>query len=361
MITGRASTTAVGSIDSLLSKVSVVIPTFGQSSELMRTLEFVSSFPFKKVVVLDAIGKSANQQNLADSLPNVDFVVERSNLPSRMKLAGQYVESEFVLTWAHDEFWLPSAVAEGVSFLSSQPAYVHVVGACLRFRTPNIFSLVYPELPGIDIKGPSRNFRVEQRLKNYFWGGLWGLTRTHAWRNAWQVAASFDFAVRGSMEIQVETALAWQGGVRGLKSLMWLRAGDAPSITNSGERSLSELSPLFHSWWLEAPKQERQDFLFRFSSLPNFLPSSPSSIAKAFDSYSRRAEQIAAAQALKQMERGKYGIFLSSIASRTRRAGKTLVEIRGRLRVRGLRKSLSSTARCELQLAEKLIGRPEKI
>lgn len=272
-----------------LAELTVVIPTFSRRKYLERTVAFVTQFPFARIIVVDGTPGIDAKDFFASKFPSVDYQHSEVGFVGRVVSTFDRVETKYVALWGDDEFWLPSFQANAIEFLNHNEDYSLCIGLAVRFNTSRALTLhdCYPGLRDLEALAGSSRERLLRRFELYPWGGLWGVCRTDAWKNAWLLAKELEIGVRGSTEILFEAAMAWQGKTRVMNEIAWLRSMENPSITSGGDASLGHQSPNFHNWWPKAEPEKRREFLTGISRELNLSGHDATFFGHVFDVYSK--------------------------------------------------------------------------
>lgn len=271
-----------------LDKISIVVPTYNRKDYLLRTLEFISSYNFGTVIVVDGTPGLDSTEEVASKFPNVTYIHSELGFVTRIAMTIPLVKSEYVALWGDDEYWLPSFFCNAMEFLSNNPDYVHCIGLAVSFSgTPSIeIKPEYPALRNLHLRGATPSSRLYSRFRNYVWGGLWGVARTSAWAKSWATSIIQEFPVRGATEIQFEAGMAWQGGVKVLQELAWFRSSESSSIDSSADVSLHHANSVFHDWWMDASPFEQRRFIESFQTVSDLTPQDVRAFERTFRRYS---------------------------------------------------------------------------
>lgn len=277
--------------DNLLGKLTIVVPSYGRQGYLLRTLGFIEKYNFHHVIVVDGTPSNDLSSVISARFPRIKYIHSESGFVKRISMAIPFITTKYVALWGDDEYWMPSFISAAISFLDDNDDYALCLGLSVAFEiTPEVkFSEAYPKLIKIDNLGKTKEERLLARFRNYAWGGLWGVSRSEAWINSWAVPGDKEFPVRGATEIQFEAAMAWQGGVKVLRELAWLRSLDSSSIDTSNDVSLNKRYPLFHVWWQVASNTDREEFIDSFLASIHLSPNDKAVFREAFRIYSFKA------------------------------------------------------------------------
>lgn len=271
-----------------LKNISIVVPTYSRKDHLLRTLEFINSYNFGHVIVVDGTPGIDLTNQVASKFPGVTYIHSEAGFVNRIAMTIPLVQTEYVALWGDDEYWLPSFFSNAVEYLSNNPEYVHCVGLAVSFdSSPSIRVMPqYPEMRNLQLRGKTPSSRLYSRFRNYVWGGLWGLSRTSTWVKSWAAPAVEEFPIRGATEIQFEAGMSWQGRVKVLQELSWFRSAESTSIDSSADVSLHRSSPLFHEWWIDASQLEQRRFIESFHNVSDLEPRDIKAFARALTNYS---------------------------------------------------------------------------
>lgn len=271
-----------------LDRISIIVPTYSRKEYLLRTLEFISSYNFGNVIVVDGTPGVDWAKEVAYKFPKATYIHSERGFVQRIALAIPLVQSEYVALWGDDEYWLPSFFLNAMEFLSNNPDYVHCIGLAVSFSTTPSIEIMpeYPALRNLHLPGVTPSSRLHSRFQNYVWGGLWGVARTSAWAKSWAASMVQEFPVRGATEIQFEAGMAWQGKVKVLQELAWFRSSESSSLVSSADISLHHANPMFHEWWMVASPFEQRRFIESFQIVSDLTPKDVRAFERTFRHYS---------------------------------------------------------------------------
>lgn len=164
----------------MLSKVTIVIPTFNRHRQLERLLEYYSNYNYPII-----IGDSS-----ATTFPNVNKYkrVKYLHFPSypyakKLPLIYKKVKTKYVFFCADDDFVIPDAIEKCVDFLEKNRDYSSAHGHYVFFEDKGKNNIsAYPfylYAVNIDINSNTPSQRVEQLLSNYM-QLLYAVCRTSA-------------------------------------------------------------------------------------------------------------------------------------------------------------------------------------
>lgn len=246
----------------LLSKLTLVIPTYNRPSYALRCMRYWSGQSLT-VHVMDGSPLPISFDRLDGLAGNIHYHHLPVSFIERLEAALGLVDTEYVTIGGDDEFFLPSGLAACISELDSQPALVSCMGRCLRFAHAGkrvIGNADYLSMEDYSILQSDPVDRMVAHMSSYTCSTIYSVVRAPVWHRAFLTFVKKEFPVYAIGELQVELAICYQGKSRVLPVLMWMRSGEAPP-TRGTDLSLCP-EKTFESWWLDpAKKAERAEFL----------------------------------------------------------------------------------------------------
>lgn len=119
---------------SLMSEVTIIIPTHNRAKYLRRCLAFYEPYSAHvKIVVVDTSSDKASAQ-VCDSYPDIRYEALPSNISFSAKLAraADFVDTPYVVICSDDDFIFVEALQEAAKFLTHNPDHSCVHGKYLR-------------------------------------------------------------------------------------------------------------------------------------------------------------------------------------------------------------------------------------
>ena len=225
------------SIDqAVLSKLTLVIPTFNRQNFVLRTIAYWAG-KGPNVIVVDGSPSSIDQIEL-DKIPsNVRYIFEPSGIFDRLRTALDHVDTEFVALLADDEFFIPSALSNCLDQLIRDSELVACCGRSLAFgyKNASVFGVpMYSQLENYQLNEEEPEERLLKHMLEYAPSLIYAVCRASHWKNSWNCILEHEFSFFASAEIQFSMLMSCAGKSKVIPELMWLRS--------RGENSNSELS-----------------------------------------------------------------------------------------------------------------------
>ena len=152
---------------SLLSRLTIIIPTYNRPVELRQLVRYWSKWPVS-LVILDGLVGQPNVEGLSIQSSNITFFQDAS-FDRRLEFASNHIETPYACLHADDNFLLARSAARAMALLESRSDLVSIAGDAYSFNQKNLFR------PGwtaheVDQSTP------RQRLFQHFREGAWGYT-----------------------------------------------------------------------------------------------------------------------------------------------------------------------------------------
>jgi len=241
----------------ILKKLTIVIPSFNRQSYILRQIKFWKN-ELAKVIILDG---SLNPIDISKNEipPNIYYIHNNSTIENRLKIAESMIETSYSVLLSDDEFFIPSALKNCVIELEKNKEYSVCKGCAVAF------DFLFDKVNGYPIYEKLKNYIVDQSKKedrlnfhlgNYQMAVLWGITRTDVFLKMLRTISKGPYSSAAAAEITCSIIGAWEGKIKVINELMWLRSFENQSIW----WSFGNLQ--FHYWsYLSQYKEEFKRFI----------------------------------------------------------------------------------------------------
>lgn len=246
---------------SLLSLLTVIVPTFERQHLLNRSFLYWSSLPVT-AIFLD--GSRRPFLTASNSLPrNITYVHSADSIYERIRSAVKLVTTDYVLLVSDDEYFLPDALELCLRELEACPELLACNGHSLSFsqaKGKTSFGRAYRFPIGYSVLHERATDRVAYALSTYQPAFIYSVVRKDAWCLVMDNVTKREYSAYAMMELHFTAALTFLGPVKTIPTLSWMRnAGETP-VRNTGP-SLDE-SNHFIDWWLSPVfEKERDEFI----------------------------------------------------------------------------------------------------
>jgi glycosyltransferase domain-containing protein len=243
------------------------MPTYNRQNYALRAIRFWSGTEVQ-LIVIDGTPEPISKDIVKDFPDNIRYISDSSSWTNRMKLGSEKCSTEYSALISDDEFYLPSSLVELIDALDDDNSLVSAIGHVLRFypyKQHVFYQYSYPEFKFASIFDKNPLLRVEKHLNPYRVISLYAVIRTDCFRKNIQVADICSrFPNSASFEVGFEIANAYQGGMKVLPIVSWLRSNENPPLWNSKTTSI-------YDWW----KKEKysKEFLDAALSVQKILSS----------------------------------------------------------------------------------------
>jgi glycosyltransferase domain-containing protein len=221
------------------------MPTYNRQKYALRAIRFWSGTEVQ-LIVIDGTPEPIDKNIVKDFPDNIRYISDSSSWTNRMKLGAEKCSTEYSALISDDEFYLPSSLVELIDALDDDKSLVSAIGHVLRFypyKQHVFYQYSYPEFKFASIFDKDPMLRVEKHLNPYRVISLYAVIRTDCFRKNIQVAEICSrFPNSASFEVGFEIANAYQGGMKVLPIVSWLRSNENPPLWSSNTTSI-------YDWW----------------------------------------------------------------------------------------------------------------
>lgn len=272
---------------SILEKLTIIIYTYNRHQYLRRALDHWCNYN-SKLVILDGSDKKFEDPRLEKK--NIKYIYDTKGLYNRLLSSVKYIETEFMILAADDEFYLPSALCSCINFLMKNEAYSSCGGRAIGFGLDNekkIFGKqVYQKLRNLTLDHESSNNRIIQHFSNYVPAHFYSVIKSNKWKKICPYVFHKKYDFFGSIELQVEFLIIISGKSKMIPELMWMRShGVAQLVFNLPQIKIQD-------WWIKKKFQnEKSLFLKTLKKASNEFTNEQSvlytedTVTKIFETY----------------------------------------------------------------------------
>ena len=263
-------------VTSELSKLTLVMATYGRQSYALRNMRYWSNSDVV-LLVLDASPRPIENNLLKDFGKNILYVHDQSNFNERIINSFSKINTKYTQLICDDEFYPISSVVSCIKELEKNEELISCIGVSLGFEVDKnnkkIFSKrVYESLISnynYTIKTDPIE-RVSGYFSNYIPFLIYSIVRSEIWKKAFFLPVKHlsekdskinneKFNFFSSDELQINMYLSFAGKSKVLPELYWLRSfGEHLSIREQYDH-LSEPKMTFQEWWNS--NNEKNEFL----------------------------------------------------------------------------------------------------
>lgn len=234
----------------MLSRLTLICPTFRRHRFLERSALFWSSRP--SVSVMYADGSKEPFSHACVHAQNIRYFHHRGTIQERLQLLLDQVQTPYVCLMGDDEFYIPSALQACVEFLDGHSDYVACMGRAIGFSVANNqvnFCGQYPLLQDRDLDSAFPFERLLNHFSSYVPSHSYAVTRTDVFRHAMLSALVNQIDIFSIGELIYEFLVLAAGKTCVLPELHWLRSHEALPLRNTGDIALDP-GKKFDHWWL---------------------------------------------------------------------------------------------------------------
>jgi len=251
---------------SLLSKLTIVIPTYNRQAYALRNMQFWSGKEVT-VYVMDGTARQIEEKHLSAISNNVKYYNSPLPFTDRVKMAADLITTEFAVLIGDDEFLIPGGLEACIKVIESD-GLIACLGRSLyfTFKTGKIIAEPLNHEHGSPWHPGFRNYkllqngptsRIVDHMNPYLATTCYAVTRTDVWKTNIEALSKCNSSTSDSPEIALELACAYQGKSKVINHLMWLRSGENdPTQFADPEKYLS------FGKWFDDPKFLAEKHLF---------------------------------------------------------------------------------------------------
>ncbi len=257
----------------MLSKLTIIMPTFNRQDYALRNMHFLSGLDMV-LHVLDGTDIAIEQKLLTNISDNVHYHHLPISITERLKIASELVKTEYSLMIGDDEFFLISGILKCINEIENSDL-VACLGRSLYFNFKDGKILAeplnhesgspwHPGFKNYTILESDYKKRILSHMNPYLSVACYAVTKTNIWKTNLLAASACKTSSTDSPEIALEMACAFQGKVKVIDDLMWLRSGE-----NEPQQFLIPEKYLSFGKWYEDPtyKEEVQVFINNLSEV----------------------------------------------------------------------------------------------
>jgi len=240
---------------SLLSKLSIVIPTYNRQSYALRNMGYWSKYDVK-VHVLDGSIEAIPSKYISRMGSNIHYHHLPISIGERLVYAGNLKTSEYIILSGDDEFFIPSALSTCIDELENDKSLVSCMGRCMWFnhhegalRT----DLIYKNMANYSVQHDSPDDRVLYHMKHYRPSTIYSVMRADIWKRTVSCINNEQYSVVALEELQFEVASSYLGKSKVLPILLWMRSGENTGLTDKS--NLKKIG----DWWTDSLNDELRE------------------------------------------------------------------------------------------------------
>jgi glycosyltransferase domain-containing protein len=248
---------------SLLSKLSIVIPTYNRQSYALRNMCYWSGSEVT-VHVLDGSAEAIKPSQIDSLAPNIHYHHLPVSIWMRLEKVNDLVTTQYVSLLADDEFFIPSAIEASILELENDQELVACCGKgiskslsgdlTVHFSTAENDKYSYRK-GGNGFTQDDPVARMIFHMNPYNSGTIYAVCQSQAWLPTMGMLCAREFSTTVVGELMFELSISFQGKTKIINELMQLRSAENPPNEDGCKLQ-------FHTWYA-APTYAREvdDFL----------------------------------------------------------------------------------------------------
>ena len=256
--------TATSGQPDLLSKLTIVIPTYQRQDFILRQAVYWGGSQVQ-VVVLDGSASplSEHLRFMLNEMQNFTYIHSEFGFPQRMQMACGLLETPYVATLSDDEFYLQGGLREAILALDNDSELVACNGQVLGFGLQgkdnefNYFDAGY-RYWRYEVKHAGAADRISYAMGSYNAATCYAVLRKSVWVNGWGKMQRWSSPYVGEIYQAIVTYIA--GKLSTIEAVLLLRSceNEPVSIGGSFDRKIS-----FDAWWKSREFSEEHEGFIR--------------------------------------------------------------------------------------------------
>lgn len=236
---------------SLLSMLTLVIPTYERAAFVLRNLSYWSGQKCE-VIVMDGSAHSLSVDDRAGLASNIRYLHRPISLNARLSMACDLITTRYAAMLCDDDYFSAEGLALAIAELEADPKLASCGGNCASFVWKTGEQRVstrthYPEQAHFNLNAEDAQLRIEQHFRHYTPAAVYAVHRTDGFRLAMQAAGHVNRCIY-SAELAFEFVTAWRGKMKMINTCYWLRSMENDPINVEGSSRGFRLHQ-----WLEDP------------------------------------------------------------------------------------------------------------
>ena len=249
-----------------LEDLTYVVLTYRRQSYALRFMNYWDGRG-PRVIIIDGSGSSIPKEYLESLGASVTYIHNPVGIYARLQEALGHITTRYVALAGDDEFYIPSAVTSCLRELERDCSLVACCGRALGFSPSQNHTVSgfpqYPLLRNYSLCDEDPKVRLVKHLGEYVPGLIYAISRTDAWKTAWNHTLTEEFPAYSITELQFEMCMSVAGKSKVLPELMWLRSRGETEPTRGTDAS-NDPNKSFAGWWRNPANAGDKD---RFLSL----------------------------------------------------------------------------------------------
>ena len=247
---------------SVLSSLSIVIPTFNRQKYVLRNMRYWSDYDLT-VHVFDGSELPIEDHLISSLGSNINYHHMPCPLMERLNKSIKVVDTKYSIMVADDEFFIPSALESCVKEMNSNQEIVSCAGSAISFRVSDdkvIGNVIYHKLKNHSIMHDAPLERSIYHMSNYVPSTIYSVMRSDIWKKSMRAISykNYEVFVRAVGELQFEITSSYLGKCKIINELMWLRSFENKPIRIHESKKTVSIKDF---WFKESNKLIRDEII----------------------------------------------------------------------------------------------------
>jgi glycosyltransferase domain-containing protein len=250
-----------------LSNLTIIMPTFKRHDYVIRLIVYLSAFKVNLIIV-DGSPEAIDRRisSALASVPRFRYHHRATSLPERIQFANQFVETEFVMLMADDDFYLPTGLLSAMTMLADSSTAVACMGQSIGLDVESsgvAYFFPYGEsLQNYSVQHDTPIERVRIGIRNYRSAASYAVFKANGFASIWKDIESSSCPEHLEYEHAIRTYL--EGGLVTVNETYWVRSFECDPVASAidGNRAND-----FTTWYTSAVfAEEKNKFSVRLKN-----------------------------------------------------------------------------------------------
>lgn len=240
---------------SLLSKLTIIIPTYNRQNYAKRNMRYWSGSEVTLIVV-DGSKTSIPSHSLKEFSLNVQYYHLDASSYERFIFGIRLIKTDYAMFCGDDEFMMKSGLIACLEFLEKNSDYSVCIGRCIGFLPQKNRIRLYPvkeHHKKHNVNQDEKGDRIDYHMRNYMVTTIYGVHRVESFKYCFETTSLEVFTCAYIQETLIELLAVAFGKSKVLPNVTWMRSAEnRPIQTNSWNRNY------YISDWYTDPKMKEE-------------------------------------------------------------------------------------------------------
>ena len=218
----------------LLSKVTLIIPTYNRGKFLERAVKYYCRTPIKILIADGSDKKNSTVELISEHSNSITYIFKpKLNFIDRLHYLNGLIETDYSLWMGDDEFHLITGIVRSAKILEERKEIVSVIGRSMTIGYNEKYSSAYIR-KGYMYEACAVKGTIAERIQKYFCNYTptidYSIMRTEVFKSAWDFVVKINSIRPGSHELYRSLYVLLCGDHLIHKEYQWLRSDENNQI-----------------------------------------------------------------------------------------------------------------------------------